>query len=249
MESFASLTAQLHALPTRTPDQAFIRRYLGTPRPVLGVRADDLRKLAKATTQRYKQWPDAQWLTLLDHLYGGDIFEQRALAGILLGALHLLRHRLQLAQLRAWLAGQVGWAEVDTTCQSAWTDKEVLARWPEWDAFLEELSASSSVSLRRASLVLLVTSLRRSADPRLTQRALANVQRLQHERDRMITKAISWVLRSMIATQPDAVRTFLDAHAADMQSAIVREVRKKLETGRKSGKVSTPAHKEGTSMP
>lgn len=240
MEQFASLTAQLNALPTSNPDQAFIRRYLGTPRPVLGVRTDNLRKLAKITVQQYKDWPDTQWLALLDHLYGGNLFEQRALAGALLGALHPLRRRLALTRLRTWLAGQVGWAEIDITCQSAWTDNEVLARWSEWDVFLEELSGASNVSLRRASLVLLVTPLRRTADPRLTRRALANVQCLQHERDRMITKAISWVLRSMIVAQPDTVRTYLDTHTGALQPIIVREVRKKLETGRKSGKVSTP---------
>jgi len=241
MTSFADLTTQLHILPASAPDQAFIRRYLGTPRTVLGVRTNDLRKLARETVQQHKDPPDAYWLALLDQLYDGDLFEQRALAGILLGALHPLRRRLELAQLRAWLAGQVGWAEVDITCQSAWTDAEVLARWPGWDAFLAELSTSPNLSLRRASLVLLVTPLRRSADPRLTQRALANVQRLQLERDRMITKAVSWVLRSMIATQPETVRTYLATHAGALQSTVVREVRTKLETGRKSGKVSSSA--------
>ena len=249
MTPFAGLTAQLYALPTRAPDQAFIRRYLGTPRMVLGVRTDDLRKLAKSTVQQHNAAPDAHWLALLDHLYGGDIFEQRALAGILLGALHPLRWRLDLARLRTWLAGQVGWAEVDTTCQSVWTDKEVLARWPEWDAFLADLSESPNVSLRRASLVLLVTPLRRSADPRLTQRALENVLHLQHERDRMITKAVSWTLRSMIATQPETVRAYLEANADSLQSTVVREVRTRLETGRKRGKVNAPAPEGAPATP
>ena len=231
----ANLTAQLHTLPTSNPDQAFIRRYLGTPHPVLGVRADDLRRLAKATAKAHADWSDAQWLDLLDRLYAGDLFEQRSLAGLLLGGLHPLRHRLELARLRTWLTGQTGWAEVDTTCQSSWTDKEVLARWLEWDLFLDDLSQSGAISLRRASLVLLVTPLRHNADPRLTARALANAQRLQHERDGMITKAVSWVLRSMVAAQPETVRAYLEANAGALQSAVVREVRKKLETGRKSG--------------
>ncbi|GIK73181.1 MAG: hypothetical protein BroJett021_21690 [Chloroflexota bacterium] len=230
-----TLTAQLEALPASAPDQAFIRRYLGTPRRVLAVRTDDLRRLAKMTVQQHKAWPDAQWLALLDQLYAGDLFEQRALAGILLGALHPLRHQLELERLRGWLDGQVGWAEVDTTCQSAWSDKEMLARWEEWDPFLDSLSLAPNVSLRRASLVLLVTPLRHNADAALTRRALVNVQRLQHERDRMITKAVSWVLRSMIAEQPQTVRAYLDEHAGALQSTVVREVRKKLETGRKSG--------------
>ncbi len=229
------ITAQLHALPSSNPDQAFIRRYLGTPRRVLGVRADDLRKLAKTTAQANQGWEDAQWLALLDVLYAGDLFEQRSLAGLLLGVLHPLRRRLELARLRGWLAQQAGWAEVDTTCQSSWTDKEVLARWAEWDPFLDALSRSEAISLRRASLVLLVKPLRHNADARLTQRGLANVQRLQGERDRMITKAVSWVLRSMIAEQPETVRAYLAENGGALQSTVVREVQKKLETGRKSG--------------
>ena len=234
-ERSEELTARLRVLPSSNPDQPFIRRYLGTPRLVLGVRADDLRKLARETAQANQGWEDARWLTLLDILYAGDLFEQRSLAGLLLGVLHPLRRRLELVRLRGWLAQQAGWAEVDTTCQSSWTDKEVLARWEEWDPFLDELNRAANISLRRASLVLLVTPLRRSADPRLTQRALANVGRVQGERDRMITKAVSWVLRSMIAEQPETVRRYLDENAGALHSTVVREVRKKLETGRKSG--------------
>lgn len=232
---FAELTHALGALPSSNPDQAFIRRYLGTPREVLGVRADDLRKLAKEVAKANQAWDDAAWMALLDALYAGDLFEQRSLAGLLLGMLHPLRRRLDLAHLRGWLAQQAGWAEVDTTCQSSWTDKEVLARWGEWDPFLDELSQAGNISLRRASLVLLVTPLRHNADARLTQRSLANVQRLQGERDRMITKAVSWVLRSMVAEQPETVRSYLDAHGGELQATVVREVRKKLETGRKGG--------------
>lgn len=231
----ADLAVQIRRLPASNPDQAFIQRYLGTPRLVLGVRADDLRKLTKATARHYAGWPDAAWLALLDQLYTGDLFEQRSLAGMLLGALHPLRHRLELARLRTWLAGQNGWAEVDTTCQSAWTDKEVLARWDEWELFLDELSQADNISLRRASLVLLVSPLRHNADPRLTARALANVQRLQHERGAMITKAVSWVLRSMVAEQPATVHRYLEENARALQATVVREVRKKLETGRKGG--------------
>ncbi len=232
---FAVLTGQLQALPTNNAEQDFIRRYLGTPRPVLGVRTADMRTLAKATAKSQKDWLDAQWLDLLDLLYGGDIFEQRSLAGILLGVLHPLRRTLDLARLRAWLTGLTGWAEVDITCQSSWTNQEVLARWLEWDPFLDSLNQSENISLRRASLVLLMTPLRRNADPRLTQRALTNVQRLEHERDRLITKAVSWVLRTMSVEQPDTVRAYLDDHADVLQSTVVREVTKKLDTGRKSG--------------
>ncbi len=231
----AHLTAQLGALPTGHPDQTFIRRYLGTPRQVLGVRAADLHKLARTTARAQASWPDAAWLALLDALYAGTLFEQRSLAGSLLGVLHPLRRRLDLARLRGWLAQQAGWAEVDSTCQSIWTDKEVLARWDEWDAFLDALSVAEKISLRRASLVLLIPPLRHNADPRLTQRALVTLQRLQGERSPMISKAVSWLLRAMIAEQPETVRRYLAENAALLPSTVLRQVRTKLETGRKSG--------------
>ncbi len=85
------------------------------------------------------------------------------------------------------------------------------------------------------ALFTLCFCLRSIDDAALTRRALSNVQRLQHERDRMITKAVSWVLRSMVAQQPETVRAYLDEHASALQSTVVREVRKKLETGRKTG--------------
>ena len=232
---FEDVTAQLHALPTSNPDQAFIRRYLGTPREVLGVRADDLRKLAKEIAKANQEWDDARGWRCSTRSMPATSSSSAAWPGCCWACCTRCATGWICAHLRGWLAQQAGWAEVDTTCQSSWTDKEVLARWAEWDPFLDELSQAGNISLRRASLVLLVTPLRHNADPRLTQRALANVQRLQDERDRMITKAVSWVLRSMVAEQPETVRRYLDANAGELQATVVREVRKKLETGRKGG--------------
>ena len=104
----------------------------------------------------------------------------------------------------------------------------------EWEPFLDDLNQAAEISLRRASLVLLVAPLRHNADPRLTQRALVNARHVRRERDAMITKAVSWVLRSMVGEQPATVRAYLDENAGALPVAVVREVRKKLETGRKS---------------
>lgn len=229
------LLRQLDGLPRSNPDQAFIRRYLGTPRQVLGVSNAELRRLAKQTHKGHADWGRGHWLALLDRLYVGDLFEQRVLAGMLLGVLTDTRRLLDLTRLRSWLAGLVGWAEIDNTCQSAWGAQEVLARWQEWQPFLSGLAQDEVISLRRASLVLLVTPLRSSADPRLSQQALINIERVQGEKDPLITKAISWALRAMSQQQPDLVRSYLDAHAASLPAIAVRETRKKLETGKKTG--------------
>jgi 3-methyladenine DNA glycosylase AlkD len=202
----------------------------------LGVANDELRRLAKQARKGRPAWRHEQWLAFLDRLYTGDLFEQRVLAGMLLGVLTAVRRSLQLAHLRMWLAGLVGWAEIDNTCQSIWSADEVLARWEDWQPFLSGLAQDENISLRRASLVLLVTPLRSSADPRLCQQALANIERLQAERDPLIAKAISWALRAMSQQQPELARSYLDAHAADLPAIAVRETRRKLETGKKAGK-------------
>ena len=47
-------------------------------------------------------------------------------------------------------------------------------------------------------------------------------------------KAMSWALRSLATRDPAAASSFLAAHGEDLAARVRREVRRKLETGRKS---------------
>jgi len=49
----------------------------------------------------------------------------------------------------------------------------------------------------------------------------------------MITKAISWILRAMITYHKDDVRSYLKENLATLPKIAIREVTRKLETGRK----------------
>ncbi len=227
-EAFTARLASL-AVPS---DVAFVQRYMGTPRPVLGVKTDVLRKLSKELAGTLAT--DASRLTALDELYSGPTFEHRALAGHLLHAMPKFRASLNLEQLRKWIGGLTGWCEIDTTCQNGWTAAEVLARWPEWHSFLRALPESPSISLRRASLVLLLSPLRASADDRLSNVAFANLDALITAREPLIVKAQSWLLRGLIKHHGEAVAVYLESHAQQLPSAVGRETRAKLETGRKS---------------
>jgi 3-methyladenine DNA glycosylase AlkD len=59
---------------------------------------------------------------------------------------------------------------------------------------------------------------------------------LKGERDILITKAVSWLLRSMSARHGPAVAAYLDASAASLPAVVVRETWTKLRTGTKSGR-------------
>ena len=53
----------------------------------------------------------------------------------------------------------------------------------------------------------------------------------------MITKAISWSLRQMTRHQASLVEAYVDSRADRLAALPRREVRNKLRTGRKSGRV------------
>ncbi|MEZ5594815.1 MAG: DNA alkylation repair protein [Pseudomonadales bacterium] len=71
------------------------------------------------------------------------------------------------------------------------------------------------------------------------QRTLAVVDRLKHDREDMVVKAVSWALRSLVAWDRTAVDRYLAANAAILHARVRREVGNKLRTGRKNpGRVS-----------
>jgi 3-methyladenine DNA glycosylase AlkD len=67
-----------------------------------------------------------------------------------------------------------------------------------------------------------------------TNRTLDICRRLVADRDDMVVKALSWALRQLVVWDPDAVRSFLEADDGVLAPRVRREVRNKLETGRKN---------------
>jgi 3-methyladenine DNA glycosylase AlkD len=66
-----------------------------------------------------------------------------------------------------------------------------------------------------------------------TGRTLDICRRLAADGDDMVVKALSWALRELVVWDPEAVRRFLDDHQEVLATRVRREVRGKLETGRK----------------
>ena len=126
-----------------------------------------------------------------------------------------------------------GWAETDVLCQSNFTPNIVLSDWPAWEKILAHFVKDANVHKRRASLVLLCKSLRGSPDPRLLKIAITNVELLKGEKDILITKAISWVLRSMVYFHKDFLREYLAKNRDSLPKIAYKEAYTKLTTGKK----------------
>jgi 3-methyladenine DNA glycosylase AlkD len=217
------------ANPTKRQSEAI----MGTKRVQLGIRNPDLRAYTRDFVKANKEMSFEDWRKTLDTLYHGASMEERFICGMFLAQLHDFRRQLSFETLEHWLEQLEGWAEIDNTCQSSFQAKDLLANWESWQTFLRKLAQDNNINKRRASLVLLKKSLADNADLRFLKLALEQVDKLKHEKDKLITKAISWILRTASKHHHAAITTYLDTHENSLPRIAVRETRKKLATGTK----------------
>jgi len=219
---------------SRSPGLQASAAYTGSPNPLLGVAIPHLRRLARHWLAANRTVPPEAILTVADGLLAGALHDEKTLGAIIVGYSRAARAAATPARVDGWLGGLVGWAEVDALCANAFEAQDLLADWSSWGAWLRRLARDPNINKRRASLVLLTGPVRSSDDPRLVEAALANIANLQAERSILITKAVSWLLRSLVARHRDAVVRYLAAHRAALPALAAREVSAKLETGRKT---------------
>ncbi len=161
----------------------------------------------------------------------GQTYNEIIIGGSMVGK--LLINDFDPDLLNIWLNYVHGWAETDVLCQSNFTPDILLSNWSAWKKNLTQFTISKNVHKRRASLVLLCKPLRLSSDPRLFNMALNNTEKLKPETDILITKAISWILRSMVPFHRDSLTNYLNNNQATLPKIAYREAYTKLTTGRK----------------
>ena len=206
--------------------RSWLQKYLGTNKPTNCIKTGVIKKLAKSLPAD---------INLINSLFThATTFEEMAIAASIIGQHQQLVQDLDLSYVDNWLNYTVGWAEVDSLCQSNFHAVDLLSRWPEWKKLLTKLSKDKNVNKRRASLVLLCKSLGESNDPRLLNFSLELVERLKSEKEILITKAISWVLRQMVKHHSIELEQYLSDNHASLPKIAYRETLKKLITGKKS---------------
>ncbi|MDE2852788.1 MAG: DNA alkylation repair protein [Chloroflexota bacterium] len=226
----------LRQIQTAVPGRGQVKQrpeHLGTTRKWYGLKNAQSRAIAIAFIADHKALSYDDWLALLDSLYQGDSYEERCAPRTLLGKFPRYRRQLPLARLDAWLGCLNGWAEVDSTCQTVFTDKDLLADWAGWSALLGSLARDENTNKRRAALVLLTAPISQSPDARILELSLELIERLKGEKDGRITKAVSWLLRKGIKQHRAAIAAYLEANAAALPAIAARETRRKLATGKK----------------
>jgi len=214
----------------------FLNSYLGNSHPRYPISIPILRKIAKEWIMAHSELATSTFATLLSSLIKGKSSTEKCMVGILLDYATPEQRKFNPKLFNTWLNYLEGWAEVDSLCTGRYSDTEILRQWNIWNPQLIQFSKSKNIHKRRASLVLLCSPLRKSEDTRLAGMALRNISKLKAEKEILITKAISWVLRNMVKHNRSAVQKYLKEES-DLPAIAVRETRRVLETGRKtSGK-------------
>lgn len=208
-------------------------RYMGTPRLIYNISNPQTRIIARNWIKEHKNLSKDEIVKVLNSFFEGESHNERCFGGKLLEYLPELRKDLDSFLIDKWLTGAKGWGEVDSLCQSAFGAKEVLGNWVEWEKLLKKLVKDSDIQKRRASLVLLTKSVRESDDVRLVDLAFVNLDELKEEKDILITKAVSWLLRSLTFHHKKRVEEYLKENKDSLPKITLREVTRKLLTGKK----------------
>lgn len=207
--------------------------YISSGHHYYDISVPERRKIAKEWLGKNQSIPNKEFIVFLDHLFKGKSHEEKTIASHLLG--YHTEHRKVIAPryLDDWLNSLVGWAEIDTLCFNVFTSSEISRDWKSWKTFLQKLSKNKNISKRRAALVFLVGPVHYSDDERFSKLAFEIINKLKHEKAIIITKAISWLLRSMVKHHKRAVRDYVEREKSALPKIAIRETYRKIKTGKK----------------
>lgn len=212
----------------------FLDSYLGNSHFRYPISAPVLRRIAKDWMKAHRDLPDEDFAALLTDLVEAASGTEKTMAGILLDYATPDQRKFKPALFDRWLNHLEGWAEVDAVCTGRYAATELINQWDKWKPLLMKFSKSNNINKRRASIVFFCSPLSKVENNEISQTALQIVDTLKAEKEVLITKAISWILRSMIRYNRKMVEVYLKENAASLPKIALRETIVKLETGRKS---------------
>jgi 3-methyladenine DNA glycosylase AlkD len=208
--------------------------YLGNAHPRYAINSPTLRAIAKTWMADHKSLSADEFQEVLTNLIQAPSSTEKCLAGIMMDYATKDQRAFDPAIFEEWLNHLIGWAEVDTVCTGKYTIHEIPQQWSPWKRILLRFSKDKNIQKRRASLVLLCSPLRQKENKEIATTGFAIVERLMHEREVIITKAISWLLRSMIKLHKMQVEEFVKENKSSLPAIAVREVMTVLKTGKKT---------------
>lgn len=213
----------------------FLDSYLGTAHARYAIAAPVLRKIASTWMKEHRKISAKAFEKILTSLVEAPSSTEKVMAGMMMDSATSEQRKIDPKIFDRWLDHLEGWAEVDALCTGKFTIHHIPATWEKWKPVLKKFSKSHNIHKRRAALVLLCSPVRYCEESEMADVALANIETLKAEREILITKAISWLLRSMIKLHRRSVADYIKANKRTLPAIAVRETEKVLRTGKKTG--------------
>lgn len=214
--------------------------YLGNDHTRYPIETAVLRSIAKNWMRAHRHLTPDELRDLLSSLIEAPSSTEKILAGMLMDYSAKNQRTFDPSILNTWLDHLVGWAEVDAVCTGDFPTTQLPSDWPRWKKLITKLSKDENINKRRASLALFCSPLGKVRDERLAAEAFQRIEKLKSEKHVMITKAVSWVLRSMVKHYRHELENYLEKNLETLPKIAVRETMTKLETGKKTGRRLLP---------
>jgi 3-methyladenine DNA glycosylase AlkD len=228
------LLLKIKASSGKPTQHTFLDNYLGNDHPRYPISMPLLRTIAKDWIKTHPDLSLKEFTSLLTSLIEGKSSTEKSMAGILLDYAPSELKKFDPQLFDVWLNHLKGWAEVDTLCTGKYAGSEIPENFTKWKKLLIQFSKSERIEKRRASIVLLCSPLIKVKDNRLIEIAFENINRLKSEKEILITKAISWVLRSAVKHHKKEVGNFVNLNSDSLPKIALRETLVKLKTGKKT---------------
>ena len=228
------IECELAAFSNRARSEFHSGGYAPSALQWAGASVPQLRSVVRKYAQVLKDAPAADVRAVALRLVKGRGAEARQVGYELIERRKDVRSSLTRAHVEALGRGNDNWASVDGF--SAYIAGPAWKRRLIADADVMRWAKSANPWWRRTALASAVSLNRRT--PGSTgdaPRTLRVCRALAGDRHPLVIKAVSWALRSLVAHDPAAVRSFIEERKAILAPSVVREVRTKLTTGRKSG--------------
>jgi 3-methyladenine DNA glycosylase AlkD len=219
--------------------KTFTSGYFPTELDILGVSAPEIRTVVSRYSRELRPAPPEAVLRLAQELVDRRIHELRPVGYELLARRPDATDRLTRKDVERLGRGNDNWASVDayalTIAGPAWRRGRIS------DRAVASWARSPNPWWRRTALVSTVSlNVKSRGGKGDVPRTLTVCDMLSEDREPSVIKALSWALRALIQHDRSVVEEFLARHRGRLPSLVLREVRSKLETGRKNPSRASP---------
>ena len=197
-----------------------------------GVTVPNIRSIVKDLNRQFKKSSPEEVVEFAKQLTATRILEAQQIAFEVLDKHKAARQSLTLEDLLELGQGIDNWVSVDyfagLLAGPAWREGQIP------DKVIEKWASSKDKWWRRAAVVCTV-ALNQKARGGMDDpiRTLKICRLVAKDRDDMVAKALSWALRELAKRETEPVVEFINQNENILPKRVIREVRRKIETGRK----------------